>query len=188
MTSQHRQERAVRTREAILAGAVEVLIEYGYAGMTMQRVQSAAGVSRGALTHHFDSMTQLAVAAVDYLADSQITELQVALAPGESLDSAVSIIHEISRRPTFIAGLQLWVAARTAPELRAALQPGAHNLLEQIQAILEPQTTALTSDQLDVFVDGLLSLLRGLAIGAVLRDRPEREKAVIRTWITAFLP
>ena len=187
MTTPPRQERALRTREAIVLGAVDVLVEHGYAGMTMQRVQIAAGVTRGALTHHFSSMSAIAVAAVDHLADTQAAEIRAALTPGQSLNSAVEVIHQITRRPTFIAGLQLWTAARTQPDLRDALRPGAHRLLEQIREMLDPLTGGLPEDDRDVFVDGLLSLLRGLAIGAVLRDRPEREKAVIHAWITAFL-
>lgn len=186
MTSPPRQERAVRTRERILAGAVDVLVAHGYAGMTMQRVQAAAGVSRGALTHHFGSMSEIAVAAVDYIAEQQADEVRAALTPEESLDTAVEVIYEVTRRPTYVAGLQLWLAARTQPELRAALQPGAHRLLVQIREVLAPLAGDLTPERLDVFVDGLLSLLRGLAVGAVLRDRPEREKQVLRTWVSAF--
>lgn len=186
MSSPPRQERAVRTRERILAGAVDALVEYGYAGMTMQRVQAAAGVSRGALTHHFGSMSEIAVAAIDYIADQQADEIAAAVAEDGSLDAAVETIHRITRRPTFMAGLQLWLAARAQPELRSALQPGAHRLLAQIRQALEPLVGELSPEELDVFVDGLLSLLRGLAIGAVLRDRPERESQVLRTWISAF--
>ncbi|GAC57628.1 putative TetR family transcriptional regulator [Gordonia hirsuta DSM 44140 = NBRC 16056] len=186
MTSPPRQERAVRTREKILAGAVDVLVEYGYAGMTMQRVQAAAGVSRGALTHHFGSMSEIAVAAVDYIADQQAAEIREAVIADASVDATVQMIHQITRRPTFLAGLQLWLAARAQPELRSALQPGAHRLLGQIREALTPLVGDLPEDQLAVFVDGLLSLLRGLAIGAVLRDRPEREAQVLHAWISAF--
>jgi hypothetical protein len=34
-----------------------------------------------------------------------------------------------------------------------------------------------------VFVGGLLALLRGLAVGAVLRDRPDVERAVVAAWV-----
>ncbi|EGD55514.1 TetR family transcriptional regulator [Gordonia neofelifaecis NRRL B-59395] len=176
----------MRTREQILTGAVDVLVEHGYAGMTMQRVQSAAGVTRGALTHHFKSMTQIAVAAVDFIAANQADEIRDAIAPGMSIDDAVEVIHEITRRPTYVAGLQLWSAARTEPALREALQPGAHQLFVELQQTLAPFVDDLDEQRFTIFLDGLLSLLRGLAIGAVLRDRPDREKQVLAAWLTIF--
>lgn len=186
MTVEPRQERAVRTREQILSGAVDVLVEHGYAGMTMQRVQSAAGVSRGALTHHFASMSEIAVAAVDFIAENQAEEIRGALTPDISIAEAVEVIHEITRRPTYVAGLQLWIAARTEPTLRAALQPGAHRLFGELRDVLAPFSAHLDNHRFGVFLDGLLSLLRGLAIGAVLRDRPDREKQILTAWLTTF--
>ncbi|MBM7368514.1 TetR/AcrR family transcriptional regulator [Gordonia hydrophobica] len=186
MTVEPRQERAVRTREQILTGAVEVLVEHGYAGMTMQRVQTAAGVSRGALTHHFSSMSQIAVAAVDFIAENQAEEMRDALTPDVPIAEAVEVIHEITRRPTFVAGLQLWIAARTEPTLRDALRPGARRLFRDLRDALAPLSLDLDDEHFAIFLDGLLSLLRGLAIGAVLRDRPEREKQIVTAWLTAF--
>lgn len=186
VSNQPRQERAVRTRTQILTGAVDVLVEHGYAGMTMQRVQTAAGVSRGALTHHFGSMTEIAVAAVDFIAENQADEIRDAVGPGDSMDRVVEVIHETTRRPTFVAGLQLWAAARTEPALREALQPGAHRLFTEVQQMLAPFVDDFGPEQSAVFLDGLLSLLRGLAIGAVLRDRPDREREILSAWLTVF--
>lgn len=184
MNEGRRQLRAVRTREQILDGAVEVLVQYGYAGLTMQRVQTASGVTRGALTHHFSSMRELAVAAIDHVADAQGAEIQEAtdgLAAG-----LIEVMHEVTRRPTYVAGLELWVAARTDPELRDALRPGARRLGRQLHDLAAPLVGELDEDHLEIFVDGLLSLLRGLAIGGVLRDRPALEKSVLATWLAAF--
>lgn len=176
----------MRTREQILTGAVDVLVEHGYAGMTMQRVQAAAGVSRGALTHHFGSMSQIAVAAVDFIAENQATEIREAIEGHMSIESVVDLIHEIARRPTYVAGLQLWIAARTEPALRDALQPGAHRLSHDLRDALAPFVDDLDDERFAVFLDGLLSLLRGLAIGGVLRDRRDREKQVLTAWLTTF--
>ena len=180
-----RQSRAVRTREQILAAAVEVMVEHGYAGLTMQRVQTAAGVTRGALTHHFSSMRQLAVAAVDYVAEAQAAEIAEATVDAGPME-LIDVLHEVTRRPTYVAGLELWVAARTDPELRAALRPGARSLGRQLRAPLLLLAGELDDERLEVLADGLLSLLRGLAVGGVLRDRPALEKAVLAAWLGAF--
>ena len=44
------------TRHRILDAATDLLIADGYSSLTAQSVQTAAGVSRGALLHHFPNM------------------------------------------------------------------------------------------------------------------------------------
>lgn len=181
-----RQSRALRTREQILSAATTVLVEHGYAGLTMQRVQSEAGVTRGALTHHFSSMRELAVAAIDYLAQTQLDEIR-RVTGGANRKQLVDLLDDVIRRPTFLAGLELWAAARTDSALRDALRPGARALGKQLRSTLGPAIPDLESDQLDVFVDGLLALLRGLAMGGVLRSRRAPEKKVLAAWVAAFV-
>lgn len=185
MEPERRQSRALRTRDLVLSAAVEVMVEHGYAGLTMQRVQTRAGVTRGALTHHFSSMRELAVAAVDHVARAQGAEIQGAVGTADPT-ALIDVLHEVTRRPTYVAGLELWVAARTDPALREALGPGARDLARQLREPLLGLVGELDDERLEVFGDGLLSLLRGLAIGGVLRDRPALEKAVLQAWLVAF--
>ncbi|MFP8944451.1 ScbR family autoregulator-binding transcription factor [Streptomyces fenghuangensis] len=56
------QERAVRTREALLRAGAEVFDEYGYAGAGITRILERAGVTAGALYFHFKSKEGLALA------------------------------------------------------------------------------------------------------------------------------
>ncbi|MDQ1582114.1 MAG: hypothetical protein QOF36_168 [Microbacteriaceae bacterium] len=59
------QERAAKTRDAILRGAASVFVERGYSGTALSDVVSAAGVTKGALYFHFDSKESLALAIID---------------------------------------------------------------------------------------------------------------------------
>jgi AcrR family transcriptional regulator len=184
MSEVRRQERWTRTRSAILDGAMACLVEHGYAGLTMQRVQDASGISRGALTHHFGSMRDLAVAAIEHLAAVQVEEVRAIAASGSSLEDTVEALHAVMRQPTFVAGLELWVAARTDPALRAALTPGARRTGRELRELFAAALGRAEGDpDVIVFVGGLLALLRGLAVGAVLRDRPDVERAVVAAWV-----
>ncbi|MFD7257578.1 TetR family transcriptional regulator [Streptomyces sp. NPDC059874] len=55
-----RQERAARTREALLRAAATAFDHAGYEATTLARVSKAAGISIGALTFHFPSKDALA--------------------------------------------------------------------------------------------------------------------------------
>ena len=55
------------TREEILAGAREVLLQYGYERFTLRRVADSAGITVGNLTYHFPSKRQLLASLIQRL-------------------------------------------------------------------------------------------------------------------------
>ncbi|MFJ8888496.1 ScbR family autoregulator-binding transcription factor [Streptomyces sp. NPDC102402] len=55
-----KQDRALRTRQAILSAAAEVFEERGYQMATISKILTTAGVTKGALYFHFPSKEHLA--------------------------------------------------------------------------------------------------------------------------------
>ena len=60
-------QRTAQTRTRILDAAVQALVEDGVSGLSTVAVARRAGVSRGALTHHFSSRGELLRATVVHL-------------------------------------------------------------------------------------------------------------------------
>src|ERR1700733_9081452 len=60
-------ERTEQMRLRLLNAAVELLSKKGYSEFRTGGVARMAGVSRGALTHHFTSKDQLVVAVVEHV-------------------------------------------------------------------------------------------------------------------------
>ncbi|MEU1409958.1 helix-turn-helix domain-containing protein, partial [Streptomyces sp. NPDC005728] len=58
------QERAVRTRRAILVAAAGVFAEVGFEAATIAEILQRAGVTKGALYFHFASKQELAQAVL----------------------------------------------------------------------------------------------------------------------------
>jgi AcrR family transcriptional regulator len=109
-------------RARLLDATIGCLVDYGYAGTTVTRIAERAGVTRGAQVHHYPTKADLVTAAVTHLAGksaefgwSQIAGLVNTRDPvGELLD----VLWEMHKGPIFTASVELWVAARTDPELR----------------------------------------------------------------------
>ena len=59
------QERAILTREKVIAGAAEVFYRHGFGGATLSDITSAAGVTKGALYFHFPSKEDVALAIIE---------------------------------------------------------------------------------------------------------------------------
>ena len=182
-----RRQQRDRTRQRLLEAAVECLVEFGYSGTTTQRVQDRVQVSRGALSHHFGSKADLLVAAVHHIADQRLTSLRAAaerIEPGPgALQQVVAAISGAMSGPPFLAALELWVSARTDPELRAALLPPERELGRALREIFDRATVDTDPRQAELAFDSLLIFLRGLAITGILRrgDRPDNE--VLTYWL-----
>jgi len=71
--------RSARTRDALLRAARELFAEKGFAATGREEIALRAGVTRGALYHHFASKTELAAAVVEQL-DGELVDLMVAAA------------------------------------------------------------------------------------------------------------
>jgi AcrR family transcriptional regulator len=130
-------ERRATTRGALVQATVECLVELGYAGTKTHEVQQRAGVSRGALTHHFASKADLLLAAMDHLYDDFSADLRAAAATLPSgpqrIRPIIELLWDRFNGPLFLAAMELWVAARTDPELRAALLPHERRLGRQLR-------------------------------------------------------
>src|SRR5690606_29250320 len=53
------------TRERLLDAAERLYLERGYGGTSIEAVVEAAGLTKGALFHHFDSKHDLALALIE---------------------------------------------------------------------------------------------------------------------------
>lgn len=118
-------ERTAATQAALLAATVDVLGEKGYAGTTTTEVAKRAGVSYGALLHHFPTKTDLLCAAVGHLFEQRTTEFRKAMADlppnARKGDAAIDVLWTMFSGTTFTAWLELWLAARTDPDLAEAV-------------------------------------------------------------------
>jgi AcrR family transcriptional regulator len=181
--SRTQQERREDTRARLLAATIECLVEHGYAGTTTQRVQDRAGLSRGALLHHFATKEALLVAAVSHVADGQISAARAEAAAGAA--SEVELLHHVMSGPLFLAGLELWQAARTEPALRAALLPAERRVGAAVRELLDELFPASRTSRAEV--DGLLALYRGLALTSVLRSDADLDRQVLDLWVERVL-
>ena len=78
-----REERSATTRSELLAVARRLFGERGYAGVGTEEIVRTAGVTRGALYHHFESKREL-LAAVYEQVERELTERIASAALGGS--------------------------------------------------------------------------------------------------------
>ncbi|NBE54457.1 ScbR family autoregulator-binding transcription factor [Streptomyces boluensis] len=99
-----RQERAVRTRQAILVAAASLFDEVGYEAATISEILKRSGVTKGALYFHFSSKEELAQAVLGGQLGAVPEVPAQELALQEAFDEALLLSYLLSRREPAVRG------------------------------------------------------------------------------------
>jgi AcrR family transcriptional regulator len=163
-------ERRARTRKALLAATVEALVDEGYARVTTRGVAERAGVSIGALQHHFENKSELVAAAMEHLIAELAQEL-VARAPtaGGSerklAEALLDALWELHKGQLMAAVAELAIAARTDVGLRERFAPVQRDAIAASSAVTAHLFPRATGDpQRLALIDTALATMRGLAL------------------------
>jgi len=163
------EERRAATRGALLDAALDCLVEHGYEGTTTERVSTRAGVSRGAVQHHFGTRQRLVAAALEELATRRLQEIRDELASlprgEERVEQALDAIWGWFTGPLFPASLDLAAAARTDAELADSLAPVEARLSQgTLRCCREMLADGVEDRSRDPLIQMTLGTVRGLAL------------------------
>ncbi|HEY9564435.1 MAG TPA: TetR/AcrR family transcriptional regulator [Nocardioides sp.] len=187
-TRRTQKERSAATRATLLAAAYESLLESGYGATTVGHVQQRAGVARGTLLHHFPTRGALMAAVVEDIIERRLQVLTVERdeldPPVNNWDDVVDLVWGELQSPPFTAALELWVAARTDPDLLEALLP----LQERIFATVHHSVIRLSGAdhaRAPMLVQFTIDLLTGSYLAGILQPRAGTS-AVVEAWKRAL--
>ncbi len=176
-------QKSAMTRDRILDAAINCFIELGYTNVTTAKVAQAAGVSRGAMLHHFPSKTELIQAAVEYLHDKlledytrKVNAIPAKLQGAERRRAGIEAYWEHLIGDLFVVYNELCVASRTDPELRSILE-NSQQLFEQHIRESNEHLFAEWKDRGDRFLlamDVTKFMMEGLAASQLITDREAR--------------
>ena len=180
------QTKSEQTRENILSSAISCFYELGYASTTTDNIAKRAGVSRGAMLHHFPTRFELISAAVQHLSDrwlQRFTEAETRVNEGAEhtrVAEGIDAYWELLNSPDWVVFNELKVAARTDRELEQALIPA-----------LKDFGKAMAETARELYPDLALSeayergnllttyLLEGMAAAKLIQGIPIPEKKVL---------
>jgi AcrR family transcriptional regulator len=101
-------ERAAETRDALIAAARPLFAAQGFAEAALEAIVRAAGVTRGALYHHFADKTELFAAVFEQV------EEEVAVRMGE----AIAASNQTDPIEVMRLGAGFWLDACSDPEVQ----------------------------------------------------------------------
>lgn len=191
-------------RGRLLDATVECLDRFGYAATTTTRVTELAGVTRGAQVHHFATRAELIAATVRHLmamrTELAAERLDAVREAADPLDAALDLLWEVHHQPVRFATLELWMAARTDPDLKAVaaeVEPAAREAVAEFVLTVVCGTDTGTDADRERFrqvVNTAMYAVRGVLLSeipvsdtAALRERWRHAKADLRLMLDAVL-
>lgn len=167
---------------------IDLLHDRGIARTSTPEIARAAGVSRGALTHHFAGREAIISASVaDMLAKTTRDLHRFAedfIARGGSSDEIVDYIWQMMSDRLFYVTMEYLPEARHNPGFRADLVPVVRDFHAGLDAIWTALAarTGVDADHTRVVMNATMCLVRGMISQTVLRSDPHYYEQMLRFW------
>jgi AcrR family transcriptional regulator len=163
--------KSAATRLQIIEATLRCFTKLGYFHTTTPAIADEAGLSRGAMLHHFRTRTDVVRAAIAHLHAKRLKAFRAAvegLPPGENRAHAALRAHWAQlRHPLYAVFIELQVAARTDPDLADILVPAeaafARELRETAREVV-PEWNLAGPQQFEIGYELATCSLRGMAL------------------------
>jgi AcrR family transcriptional regulator len=169
-------ERTSDTKRALIDATVAVIHRLGYGGATTALIAEEAGVSRGAILHHFGTRAMLMAEVIRDVFEKERAEYERLDAEshlGHNVADWPSMLWQVFRKPSGLAVLEILQAARSDKEL-AELVTSTQQAVEDLAQ--DTMTATYGSSRGSLFMDEMRLIvwaIRGLSIAQVLVKDPE---------------
>jgi AcrR family transcriptional regulator len=182
-------ERREATRKLLLEAAVKLIRDNGFSGLRTEHVADLAGVSRGALLHHFPSRHALVVAVLTYVNEITFTQstrrAQSARHSGDPIEEIIKDAKDFFFSDYFFIGLAIRVSGDdNTRQLKRDTQQLTRQTRFSIEAAwLDTLISSGIPQQLANDVLALtLSVVRGFSIRMLMENDPEQFSRLLGVW------
>ncbi len=182
------QERTADTTLKLLNATIDLLHDRGLNRMSTSDIAEAAGVSRGALTHHFSSKEEIIAAAVSHqlrnATDGLHKMAEGIRQSGGTSDEIVDYLWRMMNDRLFYVTMEYLPEARHNAEFRTAIIPVVkefHAGLNSVWAELAGQVGVEVEHAL-VLMNATMCLIRGMIAQSAVRNDPTYFNALLDFW------
>jgi AcrR family transcriptional regulator len=159
-----------------MEAGVQCLTESGYTGTTTDTIARRAGLTPGALKHHYPTRADLLGGVIAHLFTTFAQQVQHTLGrvkPGpERLSASIDALWTVYSSPTYAAIFELTASARTDPELHTALSrtvPITDGVVIQLAGDLLGEELRKNPRVLDLGLM-IINAMQGMAMRRLTRD------------------
>lgn len=173
-------ERSATAQAKLIGAAIALICEKGFSRTTTAEIAAAAGMTRGAIQHHFASRVDL-VTTILHDVERRVLESFTAAAPQpnvpieQRIDKLIDGLAAVSQSPVYIAAMDIWFTSRSDPDLREIVLHSVGRYAEHFRSLWQtsfgdevPEQTISDCRRVVVAVS------RGLVFSRMVSADPER--------------
>jgi len=184
------EQKSERARQTICEATVDCLAEFGYSETSISRVVDRAGVSKGALQHHFPSKEDLMASTASYLLARPVEYSDRESARG-TRSRLLAFWDRMTNTQAYLALLEILIASRTDKVLHARIADGLSTSIQDIDQHFLPlygELDEADQDDLLLLMTANRCLMRGLLIENQYGISPTRQRQVLERWFDLLTP
>ncbi|MGL4635273.1 MAG: TetR/AcrR family transcriptional regulator [Beijerinckiaceae bacterium] len=175
-------------KERLLEATLKVLESKGYLRANIADIAASAGVTRGAVNHHFRDKDDLVSSASRLMlntAAKEISKLAEEVSGGRmSLDDFLDVLWKMYRGRLFMVTLEFMTEARHNEPLRTELREHVRHFHDALDAIWVRffENSGVDHEQAKIALNTTLCLLRGMGLQSVLRSDKSYFDGLLTSW------
>ncbi|WP_042364817.1 ScbR family autoregulator-binding transcription factor [Streptacidiphilus neutrinimicus] len=177
------QERGIRSRRSILEAAAEVFGERGYDAASTNEILSRAGLTRGALYHHFPSKEAIAAALVEAQSEALVPPVRTVKLQAV-IDMSLEFARRLQRDTVLRASVRLAVEQSSFAQSARAPYDEAIAVIEHLLRQADRQGELLPGMDLREVASTVVGSFTGLQVMSQVysnrQDLPARVSALWR--------
>jgi AcrR family transcriptional regulator len=182
-------ERSEETRKRVAKAAFEVIAERGHSAFRTAAVIAQAGVSQGAMLHHYPTKESLTLAAIHYALNLD-RDKSMKRANSTGVDAHATLLAMAADFQDFFIGNQFWVSlditmdaakdASLAPEIRAIVADARRPIYSLWEQALVRCGWPL--DRSHFAVTTTAAIVSGFAIRTLWNDDANELEPALKQW------
>lgn len=181
-------ERSAETLARIRKATIDVMYEKGFSRTSTPEIAAAAGLSRGAMTHHFASKEEILTDAIAFMLEEVNQKLfafaEEYAARGGSTDEIVDYIWQFMSDRLFYVTMEYLPETRHNADFRNRLVPVVkrfHAGLDAIWSALARQK-GVPEDHARTVMNATMCMVRGMIAQTILREDEEYYARLLAFW------
>ncbi|KQT84150.1 TetR/AcrR family transcriptional regulator [Aurantimonas sp. Leaf443] len=181
-------QKSAETRRLLMEATIRLLLRQGYSRLTTPDISLEAGVSRGALTHHFASKEELIASALEHQLRLVIVEMksfvEESVGRPNPSDLVIDYLWELMTSGLYYTTLEYLPELRHNASFKARMIPVVkefHSALDEVWATLA-RPEGIDPDRARVMLNATMCLIRGMVQQTIVRDDADYFREILAFW------
>jgi AcrR family transcriptional regulator len=196
------EERSAQARAKLIESAIAVICKNSFANTTTQQIAAHAGMTRGAIQHHFSERAELYASILEEVEQQWVQSFSDAVADSEAsiearIDHLMDGVWGVASSPAYRATLDICMNSRADPKLQSRVEK---NIQKSGALFREYWIKSFSSDLPVEKIDEIRELVTAVSQGVIVseifsaepdvlppsaKDTFNRVKTIVREMIVA---